>query len=337
MKKLLIISTIIVFTTSIFIVSCKKDPTSSSKNTEPTASFSVEPTSGTTSTTFTFDASSSSDNEDITSDLQVRWDWEDNGIWDTDYSTTKTATHQYSAVGTYTVKLEVKDSAGLTNTTTKIVSLTNTAPTASFTVDPTSGTTATTFNFDASGSSDNEDANAVLQVRWDWENDGTYDTNYSTTKTATHQYRTAGTYTVKLEVKDSAGLTNTTTKSITIGEPVLKLTFYGDSFKFEGPKSFPSGPVTLHFYNQSSTTAAVNLMKHADGYSHQYMIDTFVNGFNTLHHPSWTISVPYVWKYITANNSHTWTGNLESGLYTLVSVRIFPFGVWYVAGLTVYD
>lgn len=213
----------------------------------------------------------------------------------------------------------------------------NAAPVASFAINPTSGTTATTFNFDASGSSDNEDATAVLQVRWDWENDGTYDTNYSTTKTATHQYRTDGTYTVKLEVKDSAGLTNTTTKSITIGDPVLKLTFYGDSFKFEGPKSFPSGPVTLHFYNQSSGTAAANLVKHADGRSHQDMIDIFVNGFSTGHHPTWTTEVQGVWKEITANNSHTWTGDLAAGLYTLVSARIFPFGVWYVAGLTVYD
>ena len=136
MKKLLIISTIIVFTTSIFIVSCEKDPTSSSKNTEPTASFSVEPTSGTTSTTFTFDASSSSDNEDATSALKVRWDWTNNGSYDTNWSTDKTTTHQYSTAGTYTVKLEVKDTGGLTDTYTKTVSVgqSNTAPTASFTV-----------------------------------------------------------------------------------------------------------------------------------------------------------------------------------------------------------
>ncbi|MCH7733493.1 MAG: PKD domain-containing protein [Candidatus Marinimicrobia bacterium] len=206
---------ILALTTIIINISCKKNPTSS-VNTEPTAAFTIDPTSGTTSTTFTFDASSSSDNEDITSDLQVRWDWEDNGIWDTDYSTTKTATHQYSAVGTYTVKLEVKDSGGLTDTTTKTVMLSNTAPTASFTIDPTSGTTSTTFNFDASGSSDNEDATSALQVRWDWTNNGSYDTNWSTDKTTTHQYSTAGTYTVKLEVKDTGGLINSTTRQVNV-------------------------------------------------------------------------------------------------------------------------
>jgi len=71
----------------------------------------------------------------------------------------------------------------------------NTIPTASFT---------------------NEDESSALEVRWDWENDGTYDTNYSITKTATYQYNTVGTYTVKLEVKDTEGLTNTTTVQIIV-------------------------------------------------------------------------------------------------------------------------
>ena len=100
---------------------------------------------------------------------------------------------------------------------------TNTTPTASFTINPTSGTVNTVFNFNASGCTDNEDAISALMVRWDWNNDGNYDTNYSITKTATHQYSTIGTYSVKLEVKDSGGLTNTTTKTVNIGETVTTL------------------------------------------------------------------------------------------------------------------
>ena len=59
-------------------------------NTAPTAAFSVSPGSGTTSTVFTFDASSSSDTEDPTSALSFRWDWENNGIYDTPWSTSAT-------------------------------------------------------------------------------------------------------------------------------------------------------------------------------------------------------------------------------------------------------
>jgi uncharacterized protein (TIGR02145 family) len=92
----------------------------------------------------------------------------------------------------------------------------NTPPTASFTVDPTSGTTSTTFNVDASGCSDDQDPTSALQVRWDWENDGMYDTDWTTTKIASHQYPTNGTKTIKLEVKDTEGLTDSQTHQITV-------------------------------------------------------------------------------------------------------------------------
>lgn len=76
-------------------------------------------------------------------------------------------------------------------------------------------------------------------------------------------------------------------------------------------------------------------MKHAEGYSHQDMLDLFIDGYSGGHHPGWTTEIQGVWKVINANTSHTWTGNLEPGLYTLVSARMTPFGVWYGAGLTV--
>jgi Leucine-rich repeat (LRR) protein len=121
----------------------------------------------------------------------------------------------------------VEDSEYLTNTTTKIlnVSMANTPPTASFTVNPTTGTVDTVFDFDASGSSDNEDDTSVLQVRWDWNDDGTFDTNYNTTKTATQQYTLEGIYTVKLEVRDSEGWTHKTTKIVTVQRPSTVVAF----------------------------------------------------------------------------------------------------------------
>ena len=187
-------------------------------NSSPTASFTVTPSSGNTDTLFQFNASGSSDAEDSTAILQVRWDWENNGIWDTSWSTTKSANHSYLVPGTYTVLLQVKDSGSLTAVETQSVQVLagGTAPTASFTLTPSSGTTSTIFNVDASGSSDPEDASAELTVRWDWENDGTWDTAYSTTKTASHNYPSPATYTMKLEVKDTSGLTDATTRSVNV-------------------------------------------------------------------------------------------------------------------------
>jgi len=201
----------------VFNVFCKKNPTTS-ENTSPIASFFINPSGGTVETVFNFDATGSSDNEDPTNSLEVRWDWNNDGTYDTNYSTNKTATHQFLTFGTYSIRLEVKDSGGLTNSTTKNISLSNTAPTASFTFDPPSGTTATTFTFDASGSTDNEDDTSLLEVRWDFEGDGTWDTNYSTSKTANHQYPVikCGNYTVKLEVKDSEGKSKSITQKIIV-------------------------------------------------------------------------------------------------------------------------
>ncbi len=100
----------------------------------------------------------------------------------------------------------------------------NVAPTAYFGMNPTSGTSHTVFQFDASGSSDAEDTPSALQVRWDWENDGTSDTEWTATKTASHTYGTTGTWTIKLEVKDTGGLTDATTRTLTTDpEPVMAL------------------------------------------------------------------------------------------------------------------
>lgn len=60
------------------------------------------------------------------------------------------------------------------------------------------------------------DDNGVVGYRWDWTNDGTWDTGWLTTATTTCTYRMLGNYTIKLEVKDIGGLTDTDTTTITI-------------------------------------------------------------------------------------------------------------------------
>jgi uncharacterized protein (TIGR02145 family) len=222
MKHLtLFLSLIIVL---VFIISsCDKDDNNDQpdpENTAPQAAFTVSPSSGTTQTQFAFDASGCSDEEDNSSSLQVRWDWENDGNWDTDWSSNKTVSHQYSSAGNFTIAMEVKDSEGLTDAATRNVTVeeetSNTPPTASFTVNPEEGTTETEFYFDASGCSDNEDSTDDLEVRWDWENDGNWDTGWSTDKTETHQYNSEGNFTIKLEVRDKEGLTDYTTRNITV-------------------------------------------------------------------------------------------------------------------------
>jgi uncharacterized protein (TIGR02145 family) len=80
-----------------------------SQGTPPVASFTITPESGNTLTTFTFDASASSDLETPQSDLVVVWDFENDGIWDTEPTNYKIAYHQYSSEGHHEIKLWVRD------------------------------------------------------------------------------------------------------------------------------------------------------------------------------------------------------------------------------------
>jgi parallel beta-helix repeat protein len=81
---------------------------------------------------------------------------------------------------------------------------------------PYTGYVNHTITFNASASTDDVE---VTGYRWDWTNDGTYDTGWLAIPTATHTYTTEGVYTVKLEVKDLQGLTSTDTTTVTVTSP----------------------------------------------------------------------------------------------------------------------
>src|SRR5438093_9310865 len=85
---------------------------------------------------------------------------------------------------------------------------TNAPPTADFVWTPTSGDASTVFTFTAQVS-DDRDPPSAIQVRWDWTGDGTWDTGWFTTKTATHSYSSTGNKTVVVQAIDSGGLTAT--------------------------------------------------------------------------------------------------------------------------------
>src|SRR5881397_1861766 len=193
-------------------------------NAPPTADFTWTPTSGDTTTVFTFTAQVS-DDHDSASSIQVRWDWTGFGTWDTAWSTTKTATHSFSTAGNYGVVVQAIDSGGLTASATHTVTVTappppppNSPPTVDFSWTPTSGDTSTVFTFTAQATDDHDSASAI-QVRWDWTGDGTWDTAWSTTKTATHTFASAGNYAVVVQAMDSGGLTASQSHSVSVSAP----------------------------------------------------------------------------------------------------------------------
>jgi len=188
------------------------------ENDPPVACFTVIPLAGDTATDFEFDASCSTDPDGTDTTLEVRWDWENDGSFDTSFSTAKTGTHRFTTAGTKTVRLQVRDTGGATDQTTWTIDVDegNVPPTGCFTVTPDTGTTETDFEFDASCSTDPDGSDATLQVRWDWDNDGTFDTSYTTTKTATHRFEEPGQPTIVVEVLDEGGATGRYAKKITV-------------------------------------------------------------------------------------------------------------------------
>ncbi|NKQ37333.1 MAG: PKD domain-containing protein [Chloroflexi bacterium] len=192
--------------------------------TPPVADFTIGPAQGVVGTLFFFDPINSSDAEDSDAWLLFRFDFDGDNVWDTawDNPTNPAARHTYSAPGTYQVKLEIKDTDGMTDT--KVIPLqvgdpgANTAPTANCAASPASGPPGTTFTFSAAGSSDAQDGVSGLSVKWDqW---GSFDFRGQSwqpaTQSVTFTYNSLGTHDVDLLVMDSGYLTADTSCQVEV-------------------------------------------------------------------------------------------------------------------------
>jgi PKD repeat protein len=78
------------------------------------------------------------------------------------------------------------------------------------------GKTTTPFRFDASGSRDPEEPPDTLKVRWDWNGDGTPDTEWTAEKQAVRTFPSVGENKVCLEVRNSKGETAKATVVLTV-------------------------------------------------------------------------------------------------------------------------
>lgn len=79
------------------------------ENLPPNPSFEVAIPYGNTSSQFYFNCWSSSDDNIPPSQLFLRWDWNNDGVWDTPFSKEKEYYHQYSEPGRYEFALQAKD------------------------------------------------------------------------------------------------------------------------------------------------------------------------------------------------------------------------------------
>jgi len=104
-------------------------PFARSNATEPPfASVIIRPAYGRPDKAFTLDASRTWDSEDAAFDLKYRWDWDNDGVWDTPWSSKMTVTYLYVGPGNATIGMMARDSDGLTDTTTRLLVVDRHAP-----------------------------------------------------------------------------------------------------------------------------------------------------------------------------------------------------------------
>jgi probable HAF family extracellular repeat protein len=172
-----------------------------SKNTPPTAAFTVAPSSGVSPQPVTLDASASTDREGPIA--AYAWNFGDGSAAGTGVTTN----HVYQSSGSFTVTLTVTDRKGATATANRTIAVAaNTPPTASFTATPSNGRAPLTVAFNASASSDPDGT----IVRYEW----TFGDGSSGSGSVTqHTYVTSGRFQVTLKVTDDRGGVGSSTAS----------------------------------------------------------------------------------------------------------------------------
>jgi len=220
----------------------------------PVASFTPSPSSPVVGETVTFNASASYD-PDGTID-SYEWDFGD----ETD-GTDKTTTHIYTDNGTYTVTLKVTDNDGLSDTTSKDITVLNKPPNATFTESTETAYTGEVITFNASDSYD-PDGN-ITSYFWEFG-----DETNATGVIVEHSYADDGNYTVTLTVTDDDGATHnaTATKTVLNRSPVASFTesaetvYLNETIYFNATGSYDlDGNITNYFWEFGDETNATGV------------------------------------------------------------------------------
>ena len=275
----------------------------------PKASLTISPTNPEDiNTIISFDASQSHDTNDVSSTLQVRFDFNHDGIYDTDWSTNKKITHTYSIADLNTQKqvragVIVLDKDDMTDTISKLISFNLPIPTGQAVVSPLSGDQLTTFHFDASQIHDGF-GNDSVKIRWDFGNDGTW-SNWKWKSEGGpglgfefgyNGFSYDGNYQIAYEVVDQFESTIKDTMSIEL----VKLPPYEIINIEEG-----------HVFSGIHSTVRIRILSNRDSYYHRLFLR---DANNTEYSVSQFESFAGTEIYITPNLSTT---GLEDGNYTL--------------------
>jgi PKD repeat protein len=175
----------------------------------PTSSFIFSPTNPATNQSVVFDGSGSTalGGRTITG---YTWTFGDGSP----SQTGQTTNHTYTTSGTFVVRLTVTDSAGQTGASTQSITVTS-DPAPSFTFSPVNPTAGANVFFDSSASAVGP-GRSIQSYAWNFGDPTSGASNISSSSSPNHAFATAGSYTVTLTITDSAGRTNSTTRTVTV-------------------------------------------------------------------------------------------------------------------------
>lgn len=188
-------------------------------NDPPRATFDLRPSDPRVGEIVTFDGRGSTDRDGEI--VAYRWDVDGDGRFE-ERGPDPVVEFTYEAAGTVIARLVVVDDEGATNThrlpveVAPAVDPSPTSPTAAFIVTTRSPVAGRPVTFDASNST----AATGSIERYTWQFDDGSDPVVSEGPSIAHPFPHPGSYRVRLTVEDSAGRSDTSTRSITVAEAV---------------------------------------------------------------------------------------------------------------------
>jgi len=232
----------------------------------PSVNFTWTPTTPSANESVSFDSSASQPNGGYI--VSYVWDF---GDGTTPSSTPyQTITHRFVTAGTYSVTLNVTNSGGVVGTTSKSIVVRG-LPRAEFTWSPQNPYTYDRIVFDASSSSPG--TGTITSYAWNF-GDGNITT--TTNPTITHSYNATGNYIVALNITNSDGLFNATTKTMSVApatSPIAEFTYWPTSPGVYGQIAFNASNTTArggsilsytwNFGDGNSTIVTTPIIYHA--------------------------------------------------------------------------
>ncbi|MCX6807367.1 MAG: PKD domain-containing protein [Patescibacteria group bacterium] len=191
-------------------------------NDQPQVKFYVDTLQATRSHEFVFNTSEVSDRHTDLNRLLGRWDFEGDGVWDTDWQAmgNKMSRHIYETIGAKKPTLEVHDYEGLTSSYEKTLWVTeNIGPKVGLKVVPERGFFSTNFEAVATANDLETSAN-LIKYNFDWDYAGG-DINQtikeeSSSNSSTFKYNTVGWHTVRVEAIDEDNMIGVATMQVYI-------------------------------------------------------------------------------------------------------------------------